>query len=527
MALTLRSNGVAGGLVSAAWWNDYYSLFTGGMSDQPITILNGISLNQTMYTTPTAPTLALASAASGVDIGAHTYAVSFNQETNHTTLAVTLPGTTAAITVTSGNQQVNLSAIPTGPAGTVKRTIWRSKAGTSSPLYACGTISDNTTTTFNDTTADSSLTTQAPAHDSFGGYLLINNSGGTTKATIYNDGSIWFDAGHITSDGAGNLTVNSITTGGGSLSINGGSKLTIDGTAVGSEAVGSLYVQGTGSGANPSLTINNSVGNIILTPGSTYGLLISGGLIGKSSAGDIIDASGTTTYIKASGAFVEFQSPAGTELGHFDQFKNLTIQGDCIQFNSYIGFKTIGGTKLAEIKNNGSFVISGTTYYTTQSTVNYAASATFDSFDFSEVYQVDQEYTAGTIVCPSDTQTPIAYDGTPQSALPIMSQCTHDACNLAGVIVSVPAFCAGAPNVPSMGDEYDSTQPMKQAVAHSGRIFMKTAYNLTGNTYVCSDGRGGVRACAAGEKVLALGVVISPTVSGMVPVMIRPTYVSL
>lgn len=38
MALTLRTNGTGGGIVSAAWWNDFYNLLTGAMNDQAVTL---------------------------------------------------------------------------------------------------------------------------------------------------------------------------------------------------------------------------------------------------------------------------------------------------------------------------------------------------------------------------------------------------------------------------------------------------------------------------------------------------------
>lgn len=44
MALTLRSNGVGGGLVNSGWWNDYYNLLTGVMTDQPVVIANHLQL---------------------------------------------------------------------------------------------------------------------------------------------------------------------------------------------------------------------------------------------------------------------------------------------------------------------------------------------------------------------------------------------------------------------------------------------------------------------------------------------------
>ena len=164
MVLTLRTNGSGGSnIITAGWFNDFYNLLTGLMSDQPVQITNGLVLKQVTFTTPTAPTLAL-SAGTGPGIGAYTYAVGFGMGNGKT-----LAGTTAAITTTTGNQQVSLSVIPTGPTGTQYRTLYRSKVGTTTPLYALAVVNDNTTTTFLDTVADTSLVLFAPTHDSFGG----------------------------------------------------------------------------------------------------------------------------------------------------------------------------------------------------------------------------------------------------------------------------------------------------------------------------------------------------------------------
>ena len=52
-------------------------------------------------------------------------------------------------------------AIPTGP-GVTARLLYRSKAGTTSPLYLLATIADNTTVTYSDITPDSALASVAP-----------------------------------------------------------------------------------------------------------------------------------------------------------------------------------------------------------------------------------------------------------------------------------------------------------------------------------------------------------------------------
>jgi hypothetical protein len=200
MALTHRTDGIGGGLVSSGWWNDYFDLLTGTMSDQPVTLKNGMTVQAVTYTTPTAPTLAVVSGGS-VDVGAHTYAVTFTMGNGET-----IAGTTSAATTTSTNKTVNLTVIPTGPTGTTARNIYRSAAGTTTPLLLLHTLSDNTTTTYSDTTADAGLGASAPAHDSFGGYLQVRNAAGTVVAEIYNDGSVSFESGNIGSDGAGNWT---------------------------------------------------------------------------------------------------------------------------------------------------------------------------------------------------------------------------------------------------------------------------------------------------------------------------------
>lgn len=58
--------------------------------------------------------------------------------------------------VTGGPRVVDLTTIPLGPTGTTARKLYRTKAG-GSVYFLLATISDNTTTTYTDTTADASL----------------------------------------------------------------------------------------------------------------------------------------------------------------------------------------------------------------------------------------------------------------------------------------------------------------------------------------------------------------------------------
>jgi hypothetical protein len=59
-------------------------------------------------------------------------------------------------------QTIPISGIPTGPAGVYARNVYRSKAGTTSPMLLLVTFADNSTTSYNDTKADSALGTNTP-----------------------------------------------------------------------------------------------------------------------------------------------------------------------------------------------------------------------------------------------------------------------------------------------------------------------------------------------------------------------------
>lgn len=118
---------------------------------------------------PGAITVALGSGAGNVDNGAHRYRVTF----------VTADGETQggdisdAVTVAdkSVNGKVSLSAIPIGGSLVTARKIYRTAAG-GSIYYLLTTIADNTTTTYTDNTADSSLGAQVPSTNTTGDPLL-------------------------------------------------------------------------------------------------------------------------------------------------------------------------------------------------------------------------------------------------------------------------------------------------------------------------------------------------------------------
>lgn len=148
---------------------------------------------------PTAPTVALISpaAAGNVDNGAHLYRVTF----------VTADGETEGGTVSSSvtvadktvNGKVTVSAIPTGGSLVTSRKLYRTAAGGSTYLLLA-TIADNTTTTYTDNIADSSLGAGAPTtnttEDAYVSGLVktarvwIENTRGLALVTQTWDGSL-------------------------------------------------------------------------------------------------------------------------------------------------------------------------------------------------------------------------------------------------------------------------------------------------------------------------------------------------
>lgn len=129
-----------------------------------------------------APTVALAGGGAGnVDNGTHDYAVGFTGP-----YGTTLPGLISVVTVSdkTSDGKVAVSGIPNGPAGTTAKTLFRSKAG-AHVLYEHSTISDNTTTTATDNTADASLTVLAPAAS-----VPAEFNGSLTSVTAR--ASVWF-----------------------------------------------------------------------------------------------------------------------------------------------------------------------------------------------------------------------------------------------------------------------------------------------------------------------------------------------
>ena len=101
-------------------------------------------------------TATLVTTSGNLSVGVYKYIVEFVSP-----LGNSYPNSPRTVTTTSTQLQVNLSAIPIGATGVTARKIYRTKVG-GSDYYLLTTINDNTTTTYTDNIADTSLTLFMP-----------------------------------------------------------------------------------------------------------------------------------------------------------------------------------------------------------------------------------------------------------------------------------------------------------------------------------------------------------------------------
>jgi hypothetical protein len=121
---------------------------------------------------PAAPTAGLAGAGAGnVNNGTHSYKVTFVSATGESSPSA--KSNVVNVVDLGADGQINLTVIPTGPAGTLTRNIYRSAAGDAGPWLLAGNIPDNVAVIFTDNLADAGLGAAAPA-----------TAGGTATVTI-------------------------------------------------------------------------------------------------------------------------------------------------------------------------------------------------------------------------------------------------------------------------------------------------------------------------------------------------------
>jgi hypothetical protein len=126
-------------------------------------ILYPLQVYGSAFAAPGSGMAASTAAGSGLNVGSYQYSVTFLSQGGETT-----PAPLTTVTTSSGNQKVNLSAIPLGPAQTmlsgnmtatnsvIGRALYRTTVG-GTTLALLATLSDNATTTYSDSLPDSSL----------------------------------------------------------------------------------------------------------------------------------------------------------------------------------------------------------------------------------------------------------------------------------------------------------------------------------------------------------------------------------
>ena len=363
MRLTSTRKVSIGGLVAPTYRLDVYGT---AATDA---ISTNVGLNFTTVGSAAAPTVTLAAGGS-VDIGIHYYNIVF-----YNALGDSYIGSRIGITPTAGNQTVILTNIPISTDTTViGRKVYRSKLGEGSSYgWLVGTIANNTTTTFTDTVADSTLT------DNSGGYTKVNKTsnfitlnGSRSMNLDYNLTSFGPGAGVAITTGGGNTLFGanaglSLTTGNSNTFVGqdcGRAQTTGSGNvAVGQSqqwsAIGGSYNVSMGNFALYAVTGSENVGI-----GHAAGGTLSSGwdnvFIGRS-AGNAITTGGSNTLVGAyAGNTKNTSSTGNTALGI-----NTLQAGGAANYNTAIGYQagyanTTGGYNTYVGTNSGGLGTTGT-----------------------------------------------------------------------------------------------------------------------------------------------------------------------
>jgi hypothetical protein len=142
-------------------------LFTGTNPVQVLAADGTTTTDLGAVAAPGAPVATLAGAGAGnVDNGTHSWKVTFVTVAGETTPSATSNVLNVVDKTTDG--KVSVTGIPVGPLGTTARKLYRTVAGDTGSYKLVTTLSDNTTTVYEDDTADGSLGANAPSSNTAG-----------------------------------------------------------------------------------------------------------------------------------------------------------------------------------------------------------------------------------------------------------------------------------------------------------------------------------------------------------------------
>ncbi len=168
--LTVGGNSTGNIILSPLNSSGYVGIGTSNPSQMLSLGYGNVNLSEVAPPT-SAPTIALGSAGVLNTTGYYNYVVTYVNSIGES-IAGPLSNS-----VTPTNQQINLTNIPIGPAGTTARKIYRNKSAAAGSLfYYVTTISDNVTTTYTDNTPDSSLGTAQPVLSTTGSLTYLNGT---------------------------------------------------------------------------------------------------------------------------------------------------------------------------------------------------------------------------------------------------------------------------------------------------------------------------------------------------------------
>jgi hypothetical protein len=316
-----------------------YQGLTNSLSGGSLTALGSGALQSVLYSSntigigynadilvPASGFGAAATSGAGMGTGAYAYFVTFAINGVETSPNIT----PVTVTTTGGNNQVNLTSLPlyTGSYAAT-RNIYRTKVGgnASSTFYLLTNIGDNTTTTYTDSTADSSLVTTYVAQ----GASISLGSGATAlyaKQLVVGSNT----GGAITDVFIGNdvyaaspqaLTLHS--TGGLGTNIAGANLIMSPGQGTGTAAGGYFSVQTAAAGGSSGAIFNSATERFRID--STGLTSVKGSFNAGSAAQMTIDTSGN---IGTSGGYTQTGSTANT----FSGATTFTATGTALTVNN-------------------------------------------------------------------------------------------------------------------------------------------------------------------------------------------------